>query len=184
MGRGASRPTYLVAEVDGETAGVLELRIRIHLTRVQRRSTAPACDLDAQRSRPLLRSGAFNFSWRRFEMAEQTSENKHLAGQKAGERTPAERTLDDICAATLKRRGRRGRPEGTGRKHPEKCSPKTFRNFSPLAHCLLVGIRLTGPDLMQQTEADRRGSSGPDGAIPVEPESASGPAARLAKSGR
>jgi hypothetical protein len=57
-------------------------------------------------------------------MAERISEIMNSAGQEAEEWTPAERTLDDICAATLKRRGRRGRPKGTGRKHPEKCSPK------------------------------------------------------------
>ena len=87
-------------------------------------------------------------------MAERISENINSAGQEAGEPSPAERTLDELCAATLKRRGRRGRPKGTGRKHPEKCAPKTFRNFSPLAHLLLMAIRWTDDELRKLTEAE------------------------------
>jgi hypothetical protein len=67
---------------------------------------------------------------------------------------PAAPTLDELCAAALKRRGRRGRPKGTGRKHPDGCRPKTFRSFSPLAHGLLAMIRLTGPEFMEQSEAE------------------------------
>jgi hypothetical protein len=63
-------------------------------------------------------------------------------------------TLDELCAATLKRRSKRGRPKGTGRKHPENCLPKTFRYFSPLAHALLAAIHLGDPDLMQQSDAE------------------------------
>lgn len=55
---------------------------------------------------------------------------------------------------SLKGKRRRGRPKGTGRKHPERSVPKTFRNFSPLAQSLLAGIRLTNPERMDQTEAE------------------------------
>lgn len=62
--------------------------------------------------------------------------------------------LDEMCSATLKRRGRRGRPKGTGRKHAERSSPKTFRNFSLLAKQLLALIRLGDADLMKLNEAE------------------------------
>lgn len=75
----------------------------------------------------------------------------NLDEQAVAEANPTEPILDEICAATVKRRGR---PRGTGRKHPEKCAPKTFRYFSPLSQSLLSGIRLTGPELLQQTEAE------------------------------
>jgi hypothetical protein len=87
-------------------------------------------------------------------MAERISENINSAGQEAGEPNPAERTLDELCAATLKRRGRRGRPKGTGRKHTEKCAPKTSRNFSPLSRLLLIEIGWTDDELRKQTEAE------------------------------
>ena len=66
----------------------------------------------------------------------------------------AEPMLDETCPTTVRMRGQRGRPKGTGRKHPERSAPKTFRNFSPLAQGLLSGIRLTDPELMRQTEAE------------------------------
>jgi hypothetical protein len=75
-------------------------------------------------------------------------------GQGCGSDCPARPDLDEICAMALKRRGRRGRPRGSGRKHPENCQPKTFRNFSPLAHWLLSAIRLTGPDFMEMSHSD------------------------------
>jgi hypothetical protein len=62
--------------------------------------------------------------------------------------------LDELCAAALKRRGRRGRPKGTCRKHPDGCRPKTFRSFSPLAHGLLFLIGITDAKLRQQCEAE------------------------------
>ena len=65
--------------------------------------------------------------------------------------TGTESKLDELCAAARKRRGR---PKGTGRKHPDGCCPKTFRSFSPLAHGLLAMIRLTGPEFMEQSEAE------------------------------
>lgn len=61
--------------------------------------------------------------------------------------------LDRLCASAIKRRGRRGRPPGSGKKHPPG-QPKTFRNFSNLAHLLLGHIRLTGPELLAMTDAD------------------------------
>ena len=64
---------------------------------------------------------------------------------------PAE--LDRLCAATIGRRGRRGRPPGSGKKHPPG-QPKTFRNFSNFAHWLLVNIRFTGTDLHRMTDAE------------------------------
>lgn len=62
--------------------------------------------------------------------------------------------LDEMCSATLKRRGRRGRPKGSGRKHPERSSPKTFRNFSMLAKQLLALMRLGDVELMKLNEAE------------------------------
>jgi hypothetical protein len=67
---------------------------------------------------------------------------------------PAAPTLDELCAAALKRRGRRGRPKGTGRKHPDGCRPKTLRSFSPLARGLLFLIGITDAELRQQSEAE------------------------------
>lgn len=61
--------------------------------------------------------------------------------------------LDRMCAAAIKRRGRRGRPLGSGKKHPPGQS-KTFRNFSNLAHLLLGHIRLTGPEFLAMTDAE------------------------------
>jgi hypothetical protein len=87
-------------------------------------------------------------------MAERISEIMNSAGEEAGEGSPAERSLDELCAATLKRRGRRGRPKGTGRKYPERCAPKTFRNFSPLSRLLLIEIGWTDDELRKQTEAE------------------------------
>ena len=71
-----------------------------------------------------------------------------------GTRESATDTLAELCAATIKRRGKRGRPKGVGRKHPDQCQPKTFRHFSPLAHGLLGLIRLGDPELMAQSEAE------------------------------
>lgn len=98
-------------------------------------------------------AGAF-YLWERDQMTGRINENINSDWQAAGETSPAGSTLGELCAAALSRRGRRGRPKGTGRKHPEKCTPKTFRHFSPLAHAILSGIRLTGPERMQQTEAE------------------------------
>jgi hypothetical protein len=81
-------------------------------------------------------------------------ENTNSGEVDATESTGTESKLDELCAAALKRRGRRGRPKGTGRKRPDGCHPKTFRSFSPLAHGLLAMIRLTGPELMEQSEAE------------------------------
>jgi hypothetical protein len=81
-------------------------------------------------------------------------ENINSDEQAVAEANAAGPTLEELCEATLRRRSRRGRPKGTGHKHPEKCAPKTFRHFSPLAQCLLSGVRLTGPEQMQQTEAE------------------------------
>lgn len=61
--------------------------------------------------------------------------------------------LDRLSDAALKRRGRRGRPPGSGKKHPPG-QPKTFRNFSHLAHSLLAHLRLTEPDLLEMTDAE------------------------------
>lgn len=69
--------------------------------------------------------------------------------------SPGEAELDEAlrsnCEATLKRRGKRGRPKGTGRQHAQGSSPKTFRNFSPSAHILLKHLLLANQ--MEQTEA-------------------------------
>jgi hypothetical protein len=81
-------------------------------------------------------------------------ENTNSDEEDVTESTRTESKLDELCAAALKRRGRRGRPKGTGRNHPGGCRPKTFRSFSPLAHGLLAMIRLTGPEFMEQTEAE------------------------------
>jgi hypothetical protein len=59
--------------------------------------------------------------------------------------------LAELTAATLKRRRKRGRPKGSGRKHPEKRTPKTFRHFSALSHKLLFLIRITNDDLKKQS---------------------------------
>jgi hypothetical protein len=87
-------------------------------------------------------------------MADRIIENIYSDEQVVAAANPTEPTLDEMCAAKVRRRGRRGRPNGTGRKHPERCAPKTFRYFSPLAQGLLTGIRLTDPEQMQQTEAE------------------------------
>src|SRR5580704_8704146 len=81
-------------------------------------------------------------------------ENTHSGEEDVTRSTGTESKLDELCAAALKRRGRRGRPKGTGRKHPDGCGPKTFRSFSPLAHGLLAMIRLTGPEFMEQSESE------------------------------
>jgi hypothetical protein len=39
-------------------------------------------------------------------------------------------------------RRKRGRPRGSGRKHPERSFPKYIRHFSPLAQTLLTAIAL------------------------------------------
>lgn len=62
--------------------------------------------------------------------------------------------LDQLCEERVRRRGRRGRPKGSGRKHPEKCQPKTFRHFSPLSHGLLWLIRLGSPENRAMTESE------------------------------
>jgi hypothetical protein len=81
-------------------------------------------------------------------------DNTNSGEEDVTEPTGTESKLDELCAAALKRRGRRGRPKGTGRKHPDGCSPKAFRSFSPLAHGLLAMIHLTGPEFMEQSEAE------------------------------
>ena len=63
-------------------------------------------------------------------------------------------TLARLCSETIKRRGRRGRPKGSGREHPERSTPKTFRNFSPLAQTLLLELRWTDAELREMTEAE------------------------------
>jgi hypothetical protein len=105
-------------------------------------------------------------------------ENTNSGDKDVTRYTAAESKLGELCAAALKRRGRRGRPKGTGRKHPGGCRPKTFRSFSPLAHGLLAMICLTGPEFMEQSEAEIVGSAGSDGTFPLQPESASGQAPR------
>lgn len=85
---------------------------------------------------------------------EPITENIYSDQPAIADTNPAGPTLDEMCEATLKRRGRRGRPKGSGRKHPERSAPKTFRNFSPLAQSLLSGIRLTDPERMDQTDAE------------------------------
>src|SRR5690242_6408624 len=77
------------------------------------------------------------------------TENINSVGTDLDDQPTPKPTLEELCAATLRRRGRRGRPKGSGRKHPENCSPKTFRNFSPLAQLLLITIRLTSPEYME-----------------------------------
>lgn len=70
--------------------------------------------------------------------------------------SPGEAELDEAlrsnCEARLKRRGKRGRPKGTGRQHAQGSSPKTFRNLPPNAHILLKHLLLVNG--MKQTEAE------------------------------
>jgi hypothetical protein len=81
-------------------------------------------------------------------------ENTNSGEEDVTESTGTESKLDELCAAALKRRGRRGRPKGTGRKHPDGCRPKTLRNFSPLARGLLFLIGITDAELRQQSESE------------------------------
>lgn len=53
-----------------------------------------------------------------------------------------------------KSKRQRGRPKGSGRKHADRTTPKTFRHFSALAHGLISLIRLGDPDLAKQSDAD------------------------------
>jgi hypothetical protein len=81
-------------------------------------------------------------------------ENTNSGEEDVTQPTGTEAKLDELCAAALKRRDRRGRPKGTARKHPAGCRPKMFRSFSPLAHGLLFLIGITDAELRQQTEAE------------------------------
>lgn len=87
-------------------------------------------------------------------MAERITENINSEQPGVADEDQTETTLGELCAATLRRRGRRGRPKGTGRNHPDPCTPKTFRNFSPLAHALLVEIKWTNDELRGKSEAE------------------------------
>ena len=87
-------------------------------------------------------------------MAERIIDITNSDRQAVAEPIPAGPTLDDLCAATLRRRGRRGRPKATGRKHPERCFPKYFRSFSPLAQALLLELRWTDDELRTRTESE------------------------------
>ena len=88
------------------------------------------------------------------ETVERIIENLNSGEPDQPDPGPPEPTLDELCAATLRRRGRRGRPKGTGRKHPERCAPKTFRYFSILSRRLLFEIRCTTDELKKMTEAE------------------------------
>jgi hypothetical protein len=45
-------------------------------------------------------------------------------------------------------------PARQSERYPDGCRQKIFRSFSPLAHGLLAMIRLTGPEFMEQSEAE------------------------------
>lgn len=81
------------------------------------------------------------------ELCPGNSENRNSSGA-----TELEQAVQKDCEARLKRRGKRGRPKGTGRQHAQGSSPKTFRNFSPSAHILLKHLLLANQ--MKQTEAE------------------------------
>jgi hypothetical protein len=55
-----------------------------------------------------------------------------------------ESELDEIIKAAVRRRGRRGRPKGTGRKRVPGATPKSFRHFTPVSHVLVKRLLLGG----------------------------------------
>jgi hypothetical protein len=65
-----------------------------------------------------------------------------------------EAKLDELCAAALKRRDRRGRPKRYRSQTPRRMPPEDFSQFlaARARTALLIGI--TDAELRQQTEAE------------------------------